>query len=105
MLKGAGHMNEKDLLRRIGLSDSGLRSYLRKLNNFSKSLSAAEQRVFLASLVSAKQALKSFDNTVTAEELEEFIIARAPKSARTVMVIEGVHPHPIPPPSGECDDK
>ena len=87
-------MNEKDLLRRIGLSDSGLRSYLRKLNNFSKRLSAAEKRGFLASIGTMKQALRSFDNTVTAEELEEFITERAPQSAPPVIVIRGVYPHP-----------
>ena len=96
-------MNEKDLLRRIGLTDSGLRSYLRKLNNFSKRLNAAERRVFLASLVSPKQALKSFDNTVTAKELEEFMTARASKSVPVVMVIRGVHPYP--PPALKSDDK
>lgn len=97
----AGRVNEKDLLRRIGLSDSGLRSYLRKLNNFSKKLSAAERRVFLASTGTIRQALRSFDNTVTAEELEEFIRERAPQSAPAVIIIRGVHPAPPP----QSDDK
>jgi hypothetical protein len=82
---------KEQILKEIGLTDSELHDYLRKLSGFYNSfLTPAERKVFRAGLrAQKKEALKSFHSQITAAQLEEFIKSREPKDARVVMIVEG----------------
>lgn len=83
---------EQKLLRGLGFdSDDQLRRYLRKLCRFFKSLDSAEQRVLLASMPTTKDALRSLQLDVTAQELEDFLRARKGDCAHTILAAHKVH--------------
>ncbi len=70
------------VLQGIGLSDHELRNYLRKVDEFYRSLTDAERRVFDAGFSAVEEdAYSSFDGDITAEELEDFITSREPEGA------------------------
>jgi len=70
----------KEILAEIGLTDSELRDYLRKLSGFYISLTPKERKLFVTGMRSLeKEALKAFHGKITAKQLEEFIKSREPK--------------------------
>ena len=78
------------VLAKIGLTDDELRDFLRKLTGFYISLTPKEQKVFRSGVsVPMKEALKYFDNKLTAKELEKFIKSREPKGVpvKAIMVV------------------
>lgn len=82
-------MDNKQILREIGLTDSELRDYLKKLSGLYNRLTPKEQKVFSASMGSSftKKALKSFQGEITAEQLEKFVRSREPKGAPVVFIV------------------
>jgi hypothetical protein len=84
---------EEKILRQIGLSDVEIRAYLKKLYKFFKGLTKAEQAVFLASMGTKEDALRSFKNTVTLPELEEFL-RNLEQVGEPIIIIEGVTSRP-----------
>lgn len=73
-------MDDKQILAELGLTNSELRDYLRKLSGFYVSLTPKERRAFRSGLRAfEKEALKAFHGKITAEQLEKFIKSRTPK--------------------------
>lgn len=79
---------KQTILAKIGLTDSELRDYLRKLIGFYVSLTPKERELFRSGMRSfEKEALKSFHGQVTAEQLEEFIRSREPKDVPVTPIL------------------
>lgn len=71
---------KQTVLAKVGLTDSELRDYLRKLSGFYISLTPKEQKAFRSGTrIPVQEVLKSFDGKITAKELEVFIKSREPK--------------------------
>jgi hypothetical protein len=92
--KGAQQVDSEQIkqiiLAKVGLTDSELRDYLRKLSGFYVSLTPKEQEAFRSgTCASEKDALKSFGGKITAKELEAFIKSREPKDAgvKPIMIL------------------
>ncbi|MGC9951786.1 MAG: hypothetical protein ABSF64_36020 [Bryobacteraceae bacterium] len=73
-------MDGEQILAELGLTDSEVRDYLRKLSGFYVSLTPKEREAFLSGMRAFERvALKEFHGEITAEQLEEFIRSREPK--------------------------
>lgn len=84
----------RGLLAGIGLNESEISAYLKKVSDFYDSLTPAEQQVFRAGERAQKhEAANSFQGLVTAEELEEFIKSREPAGAHPVFLLWKCHHH------------
>jgi len=80
------------ILTKIGLTDSELRDFLRKLTGFYVSLTEKERKVFRSSTrTSDDDILKEFKGEITARQLEAFIKSREPKDAGGIEVIMMIH--------------
>lgn len=89
-------MSDKEILKQIGLSDSELRDYLAKVNKLFNELNKKQRRVFIASMSSAHEALRTLSPDITAEQLEHFIRSREDESATAIFFVRVAGP-PYPP--------
>jgi len=88
-------MDTKRILKEIGLTDAGLRDYLKKLSAFYDSLDTHQQEVFNRSMRSSEhEALTTFGGNVTATQLEAFIKSREPKGQKMVCIIRACYHDP-----------
>lgn len=77
---------EQKFLKEVGFeNDEQLRRYLRKLCEFMQSLNPSEKRVFLATLPTTEDALRSFQLDITAAQLEDFMRKREGACANTIL--------------------
>ncbi|MBV9155631.1 MAG: hypothetical protein JO097_05185 [Acidobacteriaceae bacterium] len=74
-------MTDRELLRKIGLTDADLRDLLEKLHNFVGTLSPKQKRAFKKFLSSSRETVESLRKDVTVEQLEKFIRERLPKGS------------------------
>ena len=77
---------DKKIVRQTGLSEAGLRRYLRKLAIFYGGLTKAEKRVYRASMGSKAGAMRSFSPRLTAAQLEVFLSSAKPRTECVCMV-------------------
>jgi hypothetical protein len=68
-------MTDADILNQLGLTDSELTDLLYKTNAYFHSLDTAQKAVFLASNRSSKEAAATLQGDVTADQLEDFLMA------------------------------
>jgi hypothetical protein len=86
-------LTNEQILGEIGLTESEVRDYLRKVTLFYETLTRAERKVFHASMRTLEEAtLESFRGELTSERLEKFIKSRSPKGAPFVSVIHRTIP-------------
>lgn len=74
-------MNERELLKKMGLSDEKLRDLLNKLHEFVSTLGPEQKEVFEKCLIPCAEAAKTLKRNVTAKQLEDFIRERSPAGA------------------------
>ncbi|MBZ5594785.1 MAG: hypothetical protein LAP39_21280 [Acidobacteriia bacterium] len=84
---------KNDILQQIGLSEPELQKYLRKVTKFYKGLTDAEQRVFIASLGTRKEAMLSFHPNLTARKLKDLLI-RGGETAIVFLIHGTIGPGP-----------
>ena len=85
------------ILHQTGLSERELRDYVRKLIAFYGKLSPGQKRVFLCSMHSRRDAIRSFDPDLTAGQLTQFLRALMGPEEASQIVVEGVEGRPSTP--------
>ncbi len=79
---------DDELLREIGFATQGeLKTFLQKVNSFFDTLTAAEKKVFRATMTDCTDAARTFKRKVTAEELTTFIRSKGPDAAEMTVCI------------------
>jgi len=82
---------DETILKQTCMSKRQLRRYVTKLNQFFRSLTKAERRVFLASMGTAENAMRSFHPKLTRQQLEAFLNSlRGRDPEEVVFFIEGL---------------
>jgi len=76
---------DDEILRRLRLTDQEVRDMEAKFHAFANSLGPAQIRSLKKSTPKVADAAKTVGQDVTAERLEQFIRARAPKDATVVL--------------------
>lgn len=74
-------MNDRELLKKIGLSDEEIRDLLKKLHAFVGTLNPKQKRAFEKSLLPSREAAARRLKDISPEQLEEFIRDRSPKGS------------------------
>ena len=84
---------DKDLLHEIGFATQDeLKAFLQKVNSFFDTLTAAEKKVFRATMTDCVDAARTFKRKVTAEELHKFIQGKGPDRAEMTVCIHSTIP-------------
>lgn len=79
---------DDELLREIGFATQAeLKTFLQKVNSFFETLTAAEKKVFRATMTDCVDAARTFKRKVTAEELHKFIQGKGPDAAEMTVCI------------------
>ena len=79
---------DDELLREIGFATQDeLKTFLQKVNSFFETLTAAEKKVFRATMTDCVDAARTFKRKVTAEELHKFIQGKGPDTAEMTVCI------------------
>jgi hypothetical protein len=86
---------DNELLREMGFATQDeLKTFLQKVNSFFDTLTAAEKKVFHATMTDCTDAARTFKRKVTAEELTKFIRSKGPDTAEmTVCIHSTIPPH------------
>ena len=86
---------DDELLREIGFATQDeLKTFLQKVNSFLDTLTAAEKKVFRATMTDCVDAARTFKRKVTAEELTKFIRTKGPDAAEMIVCIHSTVPRP-----------
>ena len=84
------NITDDQILLRMGLTDEEVRDAEIKFSRLANSLDAAQRKTLHESTPTAEAAAKTFGPDVTAARLMEFIRARSPQDAATVLIFNGL---------------